>query len=119
ATAGKPSDSGEQSVTVTLTIEKGWHIYANPVGNADFEGADTTVKVTGKGVAKVVKITYPPGKEENSILGKYKAYTTKAVITAVVQRAPGNLEPLDVSVQYQACDDKQCLLPKTIKLKVP
>ncbi len=119
AKAGKLGDNGEQTITVTLNIDKGWHIYANPVGNEDLEGADTTVKIAGKGLSKVVKITYPPGKEESSVLGKYKAYTTQAVVTAVVQRVQADTEALEVSVQYQACDDKQCLLPKTVKLKVP
>jgi hypothetical protein len=119
AKAGPIDDLGNQNITLTVTVEKGWHIYANPVGNPDFEGSDTVVKATGKGVAKVVKISYPPGKEIKTTLGKYKTYEGKVTIPIVVQRNKGDGGEIEVSVRFQACDDKQCLLPKTIKLKIP
>ncbi len=31
ATADKPDADGKQTVTITLNIEKPWHLYANPV----------------------------------------------------------------------------------------
>jgi DsbC/DsbD-like thiol-disulfide interchange protein len=118
AKGGPIDDMGNQIVTVTITIEKGWHIYANPVGNSELEGSDTVVKVTGKGLKSVVKTNYPKGKEEKSAIGKYKSYENKVAITVTVERAK-NDEPLEVSVRYQACDEHNCLLPKTVKLKVP
>src|SRR5262245_20509765 len=33
AAASAADEAGMQTVTLTLTIDKGWHIYANPVGN--------------------------------------------------------------------------------------
>src|SRR5262249_2039279 len=44
----KPGPDGKQLLTITLAIEKDWHIYANPVGNEQFENAQTTVAVAGK-----------------------------------------------------------------------
>ena len=32
AAAAKPDADGKQTVTLTLAIDKGWHLYANPVG---------------------------------------------------------------------------------------
>src|SRR5438876_602600 len=43
--ASKLDDAGKQVVTLTLTINKGWHIYANPVGNEDLAPAATLVKL--------------------------------------------------------------------------
>src|ERR1017187_6268699 len=45
ATATKAGDDGKQTVTITLEIVKGWHIYANPVGAEDFEGNKTSVTI--------------------------------------------------------------------------
>ena len=37
ATASKPDADGKQTVTITLTIDPKYHLYANPVGNQDFD----------------------------------------------------------------------------------
>src|SRR5205823_5968613 len=58
ATADKPDDAGNQTVTITVEIDKPWHIYANPVGNDMLAPVQT--KVTFKDVEDA-KITYPPG----------------------------------------------------------
>src|SRR5215471_18588886 len=61
ATASKPDAQGKQTVTVQITIAKGWHIYANPVDHEDFAEAQTVValKAGGKNVGTV---KYPAGK---------------------------------------------------------
>ena len=46
----------------TLTIDKGWHIYANPVGLEDLASAQTVVTFPADSKPEVVKIDYPPGK---------------------------------------------------------
>ena len=49
AAAEKPDANGKQVITLTLAIDKGWHIYANPVGAEDFASVQTTVKAKAKG----------------------------------------------------------------------
>jgi len=44
ATADKPDADGKQTVTLTLAIDAGWHLYANPVGNEDLKSVQTVVK---------------------------------------------------------------------------
>ena len=120
ATADKPGADGKQVVTVTIDIEKGWHIYANPVGNPDQESAATTVTITGKTNPKDVKVDYPKGKlVRDMLVGNYIVYDGEVVIKAVVERAKGDTGPLEVSVKLQSCNESTCLLPATIKLSVP
>jgi uncharacterized protein YyaL (SSP411 family) len=116
----KPGDDGKQVVTVTITIDKGWHLYANPVGNEDLESSQTKVSVSGKEKLEDVTVEYPEGKEINdATVGKYKVYEDKVTIKATVKRAKGDTGSLEVTVKFQSCSDSSCLLPATKKLTVP
>lgn len=119
--AAKPDSAGKQVITVHLDINRGWHIYSNPVGNEDLEAAQTELKVTGKAKPASVKIEYPKGQIiTDKVLGKYGVYEDKVSIRATVQRADGDTGPLEVSVKFQACNDKgSCLFPATVKKTVP
>ena len=120
ATATKPDASGKQVVTVTMKMDKGWHTYANPVGLEDLKPAQTIVTVTGKAKPKEVKVDYPPGKlVKDKMLGDYRVYEDKVEIKAAVTRAKGDTGPLEVTVKIQACDEKTCLLPASVKVMVP
>src|ERR1700730_1499542 len=117
--AGKPDADGNQVVTLTLTIDKGWHLYANPAPK-DFPGVPVEVKVSGKTKPASIKVDYPEGKEvKDATIGDYKVYEDKAEIKVTVQRAKGDADPLDLAIKLQACTDKKCLLPATVKLSVP
>jgi hypothetical protein len=117
--AAKPDADGKQVVTLTLTIDKGWHLYANPAPK-DFPGVPVEVKVGGKTKPASVKVDYPEGKEvKDATIGDYKVYEDKAEIKVTVQRAKGDADPLDLAIKLQACTDKKCLLPATVKLSVP
>jgi uncharacterized protein YyaL (SSP411 family) len=120
AEPAKPGDDGKQVVTITLTIDKGWHLYANPPGMEDLEAVMTKVSVSSKKELQDVKVEYPEGKEINDpAVGKYKVYEDEVKIKATVQRAAGDTGPLEVTVKFQSCNDKQCLLPATRKVTVP
>jgi DsbC/DsbD-like thiol-disulfide interchange protein len=118
ASADKPTAAGQQTVTINLAIEKGWHIYANPVGLEDFADNQTVVKFTGK----EAKIDYPAGKLEiDKVVGSYRVYEDKVAIKAVVKRGK-DTGPLEFTVRLQACSSGaggRCLLPATIKATVP
>jgi DsbC/DsbD-like thiol-disulfide interchange protein len=117
ATATEPGADGKQVLTLTLQIEDGWHLYANPTP-PDFPGIPTTVTID-KVRPQDLKVEYPPGKlVKDAVVGDHQVYEGKVTIKAVVQRARGEAGPLDVNVRVQACTDKQCLLPGTIKLTV-
>jgi hypothetical protein len=121
-TADKIVD-GKQVVTITLAVDKGWHLYANPVGYMDFVESQTSLTITGKARPEDVKVEYPAGKERTDKIGNekivYKVYEDTVTIKATVQRAKDDTGPLEVVLKFQACSDKQCLLPATVKVPVP
>ncbi len=115
-TGGKISKDGIQEIKVTIQSDKGWHVYANPVGNPDLAAAETKVTITGKGKAKVLKVNYPKGKLVfDDVVGNYNTYEGKVNITASVQR---DRQPLTVTVFYQACSKNTCLLPKKVSQEI-
>jgi uncharacterized protein YyaL (SSP411 family) len=118
--AAEKSAGGKQTVTITLIVDKDWHIYANPVGNADQESSATTVVVSANGKPVSAKIDYPKGKLiKDPLVGDYNIYDGKIEIKAIVDRAAGDTGPLEISVKLQACNDSTCLQPATVKLKAP
>jgi hypothetical protein len=120
ATADKPDADGNQTVTVTMTTDKGWYNYANPVNNKGLVDAQTAVKVSAKQPVEVVKIVYPAGTlKKDSVIGDYMIYEGTTTIKAQVKRAKGDSSPLEVSVSLQSCDKDSCLFPATVKVSVP
>jgi hypothetical protein len=116
AMAGKASAADKQVVIVTLNIDKGWHVYANPVGHEDLVSAETTVKVSTAGKAIPAKLKYPDGTPHtDKLLGTFRIYENQVNVEAEFPRTDS---PVDVSVTFQACDAVKCLQPKTVKLTV-
>lgn len=116
---GKPDANGKQSLTITLDVDKGWHIYANPVENEDLASVQTVVGVASKVKLEDVKVVYPAGKPYGIGDEKHKIYEGKVTIKAHVKRAAGDTGPLEVSIKLQSCSDKTCLFPVTLKKEVP
>ncbi len=120
AAGTKPDATGQQVITITLDINKDWHIYANPVGNEDFEQARTLVSVKAAAKPEEVKVHYPPGKVyKDKSLGQFLVYENRVQIQAHLRRAPGDTSPVEVTIRFSACRDKLCLPPATVKRTVP
>jgi DsbC/DsbD-like thiol-disulfide interchange protein len=116
-------EGGKQTITITMTVNPGWYIYANPVGDEQLAAAATTISVKGKAKPQDVKVAYPKGKAKEDTVGKevikYSIYEQKVEIPVNVQRAQGDTDPLEISVRFMACNKKGiCLQPATVKLKV-
>ncbi|HVS39385.1 MAG TPA: protein-disulfide reductase DsbD N-terminal domain-containing protein [Gemmataceae bacterium] len=117
AIAAKPDANGKQTVTLTLAIDKGWHLYANPVGVEDLASVQTTVAVKAAVAPSDVKIDYPSGKKiKDAVVGEYMIYEDKAVLTINLTRAKGDDSPVELTIKVQACNDSTCLLPAEIKV---
>lgn len=121
AAASRPDASGKQTVNIQLVINKGWHVYANPIDNDQFTTLQTQVAITAQGKPADAKVVYPQGVlHQDKVVGDYKVYENKVNILAAVQRAAGDASPLEISVRFNACNNKgQCLPPGTVKLTVP
>jgi len=120
ATATPPDKDGKQTVTITLAIDKGWYIYANPVGNEDYAENRTVVTIKAKDKVKV-DVKYPEGKAKTERKTTNRIYEPTAVIVANVQRTPGDVSPLEISIDVNACrvekgETVECLFPGTVKL---
>ncbi len=122
ATTTKAGNDGKQTVTITLEVDKGWYIYANPVGKEDSEPNKTNVAFTAK--EKVVAdVKYPTGKVRFEMLAgekvKFNVYEGKVTIQAVVTRTMGDGSPLQISIGVNSCNGNVCLFPGKVKLTVP
>jgi hypothetical protein len=123
AKASKIGADGKQAVTITLDIDKGWYIYANPVGNKDYEDNQTLVTVQSKQKASAA-VKYPAGSLKTTIVGpkkekiQYRIYEGQVVLDAQVQRSAGDSGPLEISIQVNACDKNNCLETGIVKLTV-
>ncbi|MEN9636081.1 MAG: disulfide bond corrector protein DsbC [Verrucomicrobiota bacterium] len=119
--AGK-IENEKQTVTLTFAIETGYHIYANKIGQENI-ALPTEVTISGKTKLQAVKVSYPPGKlEESSVVGDHYIYRRMAVIEADVQRAKGDTGPLKATIKLQACSegkDASCLMPATVEVNIP
>jgi len=119
--AEQPGADGKQTLNLTLTINKGWHIYANPVGNEDFAPNATVVTVKPK--PRAIEVVYPSGKlKKDSIAGEsveYRIYEDRVTIPIQIQRAAGDTSALELNVRINVCNDKgRCLPTSTIKVAV-
>ncbi|MBM3994663.1 MAG: hypothetical protein FJ303_10995 [Planctomycetes bacterium] len=116
--ATKLTASGKQTVTVTLEIEKGWYIYANPVNDEDYEINRTRLSFKAKDKVTAL-VNYPTGKMKSG--AKYFIYEGKVVIESELKRTPGDTGPVEVSIAVNSCGGPkmECLLPGVIKITVP
>jgi hypothetical protein len=120
ASATATDAAGNQQITLKLTIARDWYLYANPVGNDDLKGNETTVRVTSQAPTAEVKTTYPPGKAVNKYGTDFRIYEGEVTLTTLVRRAPGDTGPLQVTIGVNSCSNQGiCLKPGAIKVTVP
>lgn len=117
----EPSTTAEEKfVVITLSVEPGYHLYANPVVNPDLASVQTSVSIKAEGKSIPVKVEYPLGKlVKDEIVGDYSTYegTVKIKLRVAVPR--NQTSPLEVVVKYQACSKKSCLAPAVATLQLP
>jgi DsbC/DsbD-like thiol-disulfide interchange protein len=120
ATASKLGADGKQTVTITVEVEKGWYIYANPMkANTNvLDGNETVLSIKGKDKIKAA-IKYPAGAKHKEGKQEYDVYEGKIVIQAELQRPAGDTGPLQISIDVNTCKKNVCLLPGTVMLTVP
>ncbi|MCA9117959.1 MAG: hypothetical protein KDA79_22965, partial [Planctomycetaceae bacterium] len=109
---------GTCRIVLFLDIDKPWHINANPA-MPDFL-VPTELKVESKQGLQLTGLRYPAA-QKATLPGFEKplnVYSGRAIIygTVTIPRAASGKVEMGLRVRYQACDDRRCLPPKTIKL---
>ncbi len=111
ATVPSEKDPGELSLTVT--VEKGWHLNANDPDRPYL--IPTTLDVEPPAGTTIRSIKYPEpvvralGFASGSTLRLYEGTFTIAV--RIVGALP---DRFDATLGYQACNEETCLTPRTV-----
>lgn len=107
-------------IALILKIDKGWHINSN-LRKPKFV-IPTSVTLKTKQGSKLVNMQYPKGKklvvegfDEPSIVYENEVRFYGEI--EIPAKAAGKMEELEIKVRYQACNEKNCLAPKTVKMK--
>ena len=113
----KAAPGSTVSVTLTLSIQPGWHLTANPAGSANLKPTVVSLK---SDAATLVDVSYPKGSkltlpgDDEPILGYEGEITLHA---RVLLNADATTTPpsLTFQLRYQACNDRACLAPATLE----
>ena len=113
------------NATLHLKIATGWHINANPAGQADL--IPTTVAVNANTSLEIVDVTYPKGRStrfgfSDESLNVYEGNLTILLRLKRKSNASENKNTQStLKLTYQPCNETECLLPQTldIPLKLP
>ena len=122
ATAVQIPAGGSAEATVTLTIQTGYHVNANPPTFSYLRPTEVLVE-TGEGVS-VGFITYPnPLTKKFTFAEKPLAvYEGAAAIKVMLKALPAAAKgprSLPTKLSIQACDDQVCYAPGTLELSIP
>ena len=116
ATAGQ-----DTMATIQVSVKRGYHVQANPVKNPSLVPIVLDVKpdemvVPGPPVYPLSKKLRLGGSDEDLAV-----YDGTFVIRLPIRIAPDTLRSrliLSGTLRYQACDDKHCLFPVTLPVKL-
>jgi len=119
-TSKKLTDNSYE-IHMTATIEKGWHLYAQSQPE-DAVAGPTVFTITSNPLIELVGKIKEDGKLEkfhDKELDISANQYSKTVDFVQTIRLKGKVKTsFSGSVEYQTCDDKKCLPPKTINFKV-
>ena len=121
AFTSKKLPNGNYEIHMTATIEKGWHLYSQTQPE-DAIAIPTTFAITSNPLIEVVGKIKEDGKMEkfhDSQLDLSANQYSKTVNFIQTIKLKGKAKTsFSGSVEYQTCDDKKCLPPKTVNFKV-
>lgn len=108
-------------VHLTATIQSGWHLYSQIQPN-DAIAMPTDFKFTNNPLLKFDGRIKEVGKLEkfkDATLGISANQYSKKVDFVQIIKLRGNVKTnISGSVEYQTCDDKKCLPPKTVNFSL-
>ncbi|TMI63387.1 MAG: hypothetical protein E6H07_11415 [Bacteroidetes bacterium] len=119
--SAKKVDDKTFEVHMTATIQKSWHLYSQTQPE-DAVANPTSFTITANPLLKLDGKIKEVGKMEKFVdkeLGlSANQYSDKVDFVQVVKLKGSVNTNLSGSVEFQTCDDKKCLPPKTINFNV-
>ncbi len=113
---GESSPPPRKVVKVTLVIEDGWHVNANPATLESF--IPTSVDVQTNPPSRL-QVSYPKGKKLDTVLGPIDVFEGTVDIVATVESEKLiDDSKMRVLLQVQACKADICYPPSKIVLNV-
>lgn len=116
----KVQPGSQFQIAIVVEIAKGWHVNANPAKEG-FIATEVTLPEAPH--LTFGEVAYPAGDVlKLGSIGEAPVYhdtITIGIQADLSQTAPVGLSTLDFQLQYQACNDEQCLLPETLDFSVP
>ena len=107
-------------IAVVVEIAKGWHVNANPAKEGFIA---TQITLPDAPHLTFGEVVYPAGDVlKLASIGEAPVYhdtITIGIQADLSQTAPVGLSTLGFQLQYQACNDEQCLLPETLDFSIP
>ena len=119
-TSKKLTDNSYE-IRMTATIEKGWHLYSQAQPE-DAVADPTTFTITNNPLIELSGKIKEVGKMEKfhdkELEISANQYSEKVDFVQIIKLKGKAKTSFSGSVEYQTCDDKKCLPPKTVNFKV-
>jgi uncharacterized protein YyaL (SSP411 family) len=120
--SGPNAPGREFEAVVSVTIQDGWHIYANPTGVPNLKPTTLRLDAGSERSATLVRVAYPAGEAKVlDSLGSEKValYEGRIQFKARIRLAE-DAKPvptrLNFRLSYQACNDRLCLAPANLEI---
>ena len=109
---------GIYNVKLRLKIAAGWHINANPAGQANL--IPTTLTVDTETPVEIVDVAYPKGRTahfefSDESLNVYEGNLTLPLKLKLKSNREKNVQ-VTLKLTYQSCNETECLLPQTLDI---
>ncbi len=116
----KVQPGSQFQIAVVVEITEGWHVNANPAADGLIA---TEIILPDTANLTFGEVVYPTGEVlKLGSIGEAPVYhdtITIGIQADASQTTPIESTVLDLQLQYQACNDEQCLLPETLAFNVP
>ena len=114
----KAEKGGIYNVKLRLKIAAGWHINANPAGQANL--IPTTLTVDTETPVEIVDVAYPKGRTahfefSDESLNVYEGNLTLPLKLKLKSNREKNVQ-VTLKLTYQPCNETECLLPQTLDI---
>jgi hypothetical protein len=117
----KKLTNGNYEIHMTATIEKGWHLYSQDQPE-DAVINPTLFTITSNPLIELVGKIKEEGKmqkfHDKELNLSANQYSEKVEFVQTIKLKGKAKTSFSGNVEYQTCDDKKCLPPKTVNFKV-